>query len=101
MKRREALKLTATILGGSVIGSQVFLSGCSTPKGKLNVLTEDDLPLLDEIGETILPDSEQSPGAMAAHIGKFMQTMVNDCYDKKETAIFIKGLRSVEQKSNH
>jgi len=99
MERREALKLTAKILGGSVIGSQLFLSGCSTTKERSNLLTDFDVPLLDEIGETILPDSEQSPGAKAAHVGEFIKTMVNDCYDQQETEIFIKGLATVDQKS--
>jgi hypothetical protein len=100
MERREALKLTAAILGGSVIGSQVFLSGCSTPKERSDLLLEDDVPLLDEISETILPDSEQSPGAKAAHIGEFMKTMVNDCYNKEEKAIFIKGLDIIDKGAN-
>jgi len=99
MERREALKLTASILGGSVIGSQLFLSGCSTPKERPNLLTNNRVPLLDEISETILPDSEQSPGAKAAHIGEFIKTMVNDCYNLKETGIFIKGLETVDKKS--
>ncbi|WP_296704415.1 gluconate 2-dehydrogenase subunit 3 family protein [Algoriphagus sp.] len=100
MERREALKLTASILGGSLIGSQAFLSGCSTQKERSNLLTEDDLSLLDEIGETILPDTDQSPGAKAAHIGEFMKAMVNDCYDQEEAAIFIKGLGTIGKESN-
>lgn len=99
MERREALRLTATILGGSVIGSQLFLSGCSTPKERSILLSDDDVPLLDEIGETILPDSEQSPGAKAAHIGEFIKTMVNDSYDQQEAEIFIQGLATVDQES--
>lgn len=97
MERREALRLTGTILGGSIIGSQVFLSGCSVPKERSNLLTDDDVLLLDEISETILPDSEQSPGAKAAHVAHFMKTMVNDCYDQKETAIFIEGLETIDK----
>lgn len=51
---------------------------------------------MDEIGETILPDSEQSLGAKAAHIGAFIKTIVNDCYDLQEKEIFIKGLQLVD-----
>lgn len=100
MERREALKLTAIILGGSIIGSQVFLSGCSAPKERSNLLIDDDVSFLDEISETILPDSEQSPGAKAAHIGEFMKTMVNDCYDLKESTIFINGLDIIDKAAN-
>jgi hypothetical protein len=97
MERRKALKFTATILGGSIIGSHVFLSGCSALKKKSKLLTDDDLSLLDEISETILPDSDESPGAKTAHIGEFMKTMVNYCYDLEETNIFIKGLETIDK----
>ncbi|TXE10217.1 gluconate 2-dehydrogenase subunit 3 family protein [Algoriphagus aquimarinus] len=100
MERREALKLTASLLGGSVIGSPLFLSGCSTPKESSTLLWDTDLPLLDEIGETILPDTEQSPGAKAGHIGEFMKAMVNDCYDQEEAEIFIKGLKTIDKEAD-
>tara|TARA_B100000949_G_scaffold95916_1_gene85472 strand:- start:12003 stop:12608 length:606 start_codon:yes stop_codon:yes gene_type:complete len=100
MERRDALKLTATILGGSIIGSQFFLSGCvAPPKKRPWMVTDDDVPFLDEIGETILPDTDESPGAKAAHIGTFMKTIVNDCYSEDETLLFIDGLDKVEEKS--
>lgn len=100
MERRDALKLTATILGGSIIGSQFFLSGCvAPPKKRIWMVTDDDVPFLDEIGETILPNTDESPGAKAAYIGTFMKTIVNDCYSEDETLIFIDGLDKIEEKS--
>jgi len=100
MERRDALKLTATILGGSVIGAQFFLSGCVVPpKKRAEIVTNDDVHFLDEIGETILPDTDESPGAKAAHIGAFMKTIVNDCYSKDEALIFISGLDKIEERS--
>lgn len=100
MERRKALKLTATVLGGSIIGAQAFLSGCAAPKERANLLTEADVPLLNEISETILPHSAQSPGAKAAQVGAFMKTMVNNCYTAEETALFIKGLESIDTAAN-
>ncbi len=97
MERRKALKLTATVLGGSIIGAQVFLAGCTVPKERAKLLKEDDVPLLDEISETILPNSEQSPGAKAAQVGAFMKSIVNDCYSAEESAIFIKGLDIIDK----
>jgi len=97
MERRQALKLTATIFGGTVIGSQVFLAGCSSKKEPLHLITNKEVSLLDEISEIILPASDESPGAKAAHIGSFIKVMVNDCYNPKEIAIFIKGLVTINQ----
>ena len=92
MKRRKALTLTATLMGSSIVGAEVFLNGC-TPidKPKDFTLTE-YIPIMDEIGETILPESPESPGAKSAHIGNFMNTIVTDCYNMSEAEIFKNGL---------
>ncbi len=101
MNRRKALILTSTIVGGTIIGSDFFLSGC-TPKEKDRRLFSDaDVFLLDEVGETILPESNRSPGAKAAKIGQFMVTIVSDCYDEKEQEIFKIGIDTLQQMANN
>jgi hypothetical protein len=97
MERRAALKYTAAILGGSILGAEVFLSGCKLEPAPADLFSAEDIQLLDEIGETILPDSDRSPGAKAAEIGSFMQTIVRDCYAENERTIFIAGLAEVRQ----
>jgi hypothetical protein len=92
MERREALKITANLLGGTLIGSHAFLAGCaSNPEGS-RFFPEENISLLDEIGEVILPETEDSPGAKSAKIGEFIKSIVCDCYKKKEQEIFISGL---------
>ena len=101
MNRRKALLLTTSIMGTTIIGSNLFLSGC-TPKVKDKKLFSDsDVFLLDEVGETILPESNRSPGAKAAEIGLFMVAIVSDCYDKKEQAIFKKGIETIQRMANN
>lgn len=92
MNRRDALSATAALLGGVIIGGQVFLSGCISEKTETGLFSEADLAFLDEVGETILPTTEKSPGAKAAKIGAFMKTIVTDCYDAAEQAIFLAGM---------
>lgn len=93
MKRRDALAATIALLGVPVIGAQFFLSGCTkADQTRTGLFTDEDIVLLDEIGETILPTSENSPGARAAQIGNFMKVMVTDCYDESEQKIFIDGI---------
>lgn len=100
MKRREALTLTASLLGGTIIGSGLFLSGCKAPsKENRFLIGEADLPLLDEIGESILPATAESPGAKAAQVGSFIQKMVNDCYGTGEAALLLDGLEQIDQKA--
>lgn len=100
MNRREALTLTTLVVGGTIIGSQLWLSGCSPSKKKTALMSDDDILLLDEIGETILPKTDQSPGAREVRIGEFMKTIVADCYDDKEQKIFIDGIEKIDQQSN-
>jgi hypothetical protein len=99
MKRRQAIAYTAALIGGTLASTNFLLSGCKPEERTNSLFTTDDLLLLDEIGETILPATPTSPGAKAAQIGAFMALMVADCYDEKEQAIFTAGLKDVEKRS--
>ena len=77
------------------MGAEVFLSGCSKPEAPANLFSDDLVLLLDEIGETVLPETDQSPGAKTALIGAFMKSIVEDCYDEQERKIFIQGVNEV------
>lgn len=99
MNRRDALSATAVLLGGVIIGGQIFLSGCKAEKTEKRLFNETDLAFLDEVGETILPATAKSPGAKAAKIGAFMKTIVTDCYDAEEQAIFIAGIGQLKDLS--
>lgn len=99
MNRRELLVRAAAIAGGVIIGGEFLLTGCArTDKTVLTPFTPDDIALLDEIGETIIPTTN-SPGAKAAGIGAFMASAVKDCYSDELHLIFQKGLAGVESAS--
>ena len=100
MNRRQALKLTTITVGGSIVGAEFFLAGCKNDTAKELTFSEDVLLLLDEIGETILPETDRSPGAKAAKIGFFIKDMVTDCYSEEEQQTFMKGLYQVNIESN-
>ena len=96
MNRREAIARLALLMGGAVVGGEAFLNGSVlTGKQTKLILSSEDLALLDEIGETIIPTTS-SPGAKAARIGEFMLMMVNDCYDDVHQAVFKAGLGQLE-----
>ncbi len=102
MNRREALSTVSIIFGGTIIGADAFLSGCAPKKSEqvAGFFTSDQITLLDEIGESILPATPDSPGAKAAKIGEFMEVMVRDCYDQEEQDIFLDGLVDIEKLSD-
>lgn len=111
MNRRDALARVALLMGGSVIGADLFLSGCSSPVKKEKAgsptaqtqtpdkpfLDASQISLLDEVGETILPTTS-TPGAKAAHVGSFMALMVRDCYTAADQTIFLAGLPQFDQR---
>jgi hypothetical protein len=94
MNRRDAIGRVALIMGGAVIGAEFFLSGCK-PLGASNVdelFKADNLAFLDEVADTILPDTKASPGAKAAKVGQFMAVMIRDCYTLADQKTFIAGI---------
>ena len=98
MNRREAISSVALLLGGTVIGGQLFsLAGCkSTPEMVNDLFNSDDVAMMDEIAETIIPETK-TPGAKAAKTGSFMAIMVKDCYTPAHQQIFIDGLKSIDE----
>ena len=97
MDRRKALLLTTSIMGSTLIGADFFLSGCTREVKDKKLFSDAETSFLDEVGETILPETDSSPGAKAAKIGAFMVTIVTECYDQKEQTIFKEGIDNLEQ----
>ncbi len=95
MNRRELLALITAATGTAMIGGTALLSGCATRTAPANFSAE-NIALLDEIAETILPRTN-TPGAKDAKVGEFMSVYVTDCYTLDERAIFHKGLLTLEE----
>ncbi|HVY76417.1 MAG TPA: gluconate 2-dehydrogenase subunit 3 family protein [Puia sp.] len=102
MNRREALSSVALLLGGTIIGAEIFLSGCTNADKKIGMaglqFSPDDIAFLDEVGETIIPATD-TPGAKETKIGEFMKTIVNDCYEEKNQQVFVDGMKQLEEAS--
>ncbi len=90
MKRRQALSSVGALAGGAFILPQ-FLVGCDPGPYKYELFQWGDTELLNELAETILPATENVPGAKAANVGDFVQLMVTDCYAPKEQTAFLTG----------
>jgi hypothetical protein len=99
MNRREALSAVAVILGGTLVGSEYFLTGCKSPDKKADGAAVNfdnkQVAMLDEISETIIPTTN-TPGAKAAKVGSFMAMMVKDCYEEKNQKAFMDGLDKID-----
>lgn len=101
MDRREAISKITLLLGGTVLGAELFLqSGCNSGSEKVSELfAPEHLGFLDEVAETILP-ATKTPGAKAAGVGKFMAVMVRDCYTPEDQKVFIKGISQLDDASD-
>ena len=98
MNRRELLRLIAASTGTAMIGGTAasLLSGCATKPQASLAFSQENILLLDEIAETILPRTD-TPGAKDAKVGEFMKVYVADCYTLEEQAIFHQGLVTFEE----
>lgn len=96
IKRREALKRAAWIMGGVLSAPTLagVLNGCS-PRPELTwvpaFFTEDQARLVMEASETILPETD-TPGAKTLGVPGFIEEMVGKIYSENYKNSFLKGL---------
>ncbi|MHA4811913.1 gluconate 2-dehydrogenase subunit 3 family protein [Flavitalea flava] len=102
MNRRDALSRVALLLGGTVLGAEVFLSGCTNTDKNIGAagmnFSNDDVAFLDEVAETILP-ATNTPGAKEAKVGEFMTRIVRDCYTENDQKVFLEGMKKLNEAS--
>ena len=106
VSRRDAIRLVAGLLGGAAIAGSDHLLAYSFDDAALSrtmaqgvgTFTSADVALLDEIAETILPETS-TPGAKAAKTGAFMALMVTDVYTEAQRLVFMDGMRQVNAAS--
>jgi hypothetical protein len=103
ISRREVIQRVTALLGGAAIAGSDRLLALSFDDAALTAamaqgvgaFAAPDIALLDEIAETILPETT-SPGAKAAKTGAFMALMVTDTYTDRAGEVFRAGMRQVD-----
>ncbi len=100
MNRREAIQRVAFILGGSVIGANLFLEGCTRPASRNveSLFETSNIDFLNEIAEAILPKTS-TPGAKDANVGAFIPVMIRDCYSPADQQAFVDGLNGIDERA--
>ena len=94
MNRREAVKTTGVLLSGILITS-TGLTACKGDTRNIGtgVLSAEDQSLVEEIADTLLPTTPNSPGAKAAHVGPVINLLLTDCREPAEQKRVVDGLR--------
>ena len=104
MTRRDAVQRVVALMGGLALAGGEQLEAFSFDAAAydqamaegVGAFTAADVALLDEIAETILPETT-TPGAKAARTGAFMALMVTDAYSDANQQVFRDGLRTLDE----
>jgi len=99
MKRRKVVSTLLWGIGGVILAPNSLLSSCNSKNDSKQFLTEEDIVLLNDIGETIIPATASSKGAREARIGEFMKVYLTDCYSNEDQEVFKKGLVQLRERS--
>lgn len=102
--RREVIQRVTALLGGAALAGGDRLLAFSfddqalarTTAQGAGTFTAADVAMLDEIAETILPETS-TPGAKAARAGAFMALMVTDVYTERARDVFRTGMRQLDE----
>lgn len=103
ISRREAIERVSLLLGGVAFvgGDRLFAAVAdahaqsATASGAIGPFSAADVALLDDIADTILPETT-TPGARAARTGAFMAVMVTDVYSVRDQETFRTGLGELD-----
>lgn len=100
MNRREAIQRVAMLVGGSVIGANLFLEGCtrSASKDVAALFDKTNTDLLGDLAEAILPKTS-TPGAKEAGVGEFIPVMIRDCYTPQDQKAFLEGFAGLDERA--
>lgn len=100
MKRKTFIRRLALGSGAlMVLPSVGLMQGCEYKPTLRTDLSHMDIPLLDELGEAIIPTTPDSPGAKATKIGAYMVLMYQDCMSADEQQIFLEGLNELDNRA--
>ena len=104
ISRREAVQRVLAMMGGVALVAEDAVLGLTFDEAArrqaaaegIGAFSAADIALLDEVAETILPETS-TPGAKAAKTGAFMALMVTDVYSERDQRVFRDGMRALDE----
>jgi hypothetical protein len=103
MDRREILKISSMVLGYTMVGGSAIalLNGCKADKSPdwiPKTLNDDQIDLLAELCETILPATD-TPGAKDALCHRYIDDLLTNFYTKEDQKQLLDELKIFDDKS--
>lgn len=96
--RRDLIKLGAAATLAASLGVGEPLAAQSSAAAQ-TFLTPDELALVDELSELIIPTDDHSPGARAAKVAAYIDFRLADAWEEQERIDWREGLKRVDQLS--
>ncbi|MGB2712534.1 MAG: gluconate 2-dehydrogenase subunit 3 family protein [Vicinamibacterales bacterium] len=93
LSRRDLIKL------GAAATLTVSLGGTESLAQAPRFFTPEELALVDELSDIIIPSDDHSPGARAAKVAAYIDTRLAEAWDATEKTTWREGLKVVEQVS--
>jgi hypothetical protein len=96
LSRRDALKLGAAVTVAVSIEGTHALAQQAPPA---TYFTREELALVDELAEMIIPADDHSPGARAAKVAAYIDARLAEAFDAADRTKWRDGLKLIEQLS--
>lgn len=99
MHRRNFLKISSLLLGGTVSASltrALLADGRLTAGDKALLFTDTQERTIHLLADMIIPPTD-TPGAVAAGVPDFIATIVSDWYTPRERQVFFEGLAALDE----
>lgn len=97
MKRRNAIK-GITIAAGAGLLMPTF-AGCGSEDYTPLFFSYEDLRLINEVANTVLPATSDTPGAGETRVANFIDVYVNDCYTLDQQESVSAGLVTLQARA--
>ena len=105
LSRRDLIKLGAAATLAASLGAADPLAaqssaGASASSAQAQTFfTPDELALVDELSELIIPTDDHSPGARAARVAAYLDSRLADAWEEQERTEWREGLKRIDQLS--
>ena len=91
LTRRELIKLGAAATLTASLGVSIDLSAQAVTTAAPAFFTPQELAVVDELSELIIPTDEHSPGARAAKVAAFIDSQLAEAWEDKDRATWRRG----------
>ena len=93
--RRQAIRLGAA----ATVAVSIETTELAAQSKPATFFTRQELALVDELAETIIPADDHSPGARAAKVAVYIDARLAEAFDAKDRTTWRDGLKLIEQLS--